>query len=220
MHRFKRLLWAFILILPISEAISEVGSEVGSEETVSSQSLSDLLSSIQTLTGEFTQSLMDANGDVFENYSGSFYLAQPNKVRWVVMEPMSQEIVSDGTDLWIYDPDLEQVIIQPYNSELIASPASLFAGDAKGLGSDFDISSTGSDLQIESFVLAPKSPEALYQSLRIEFQARIPLSIEFTDALEQTTHIDLKDVVVNSTLADHLFIFEIPPNIDVVNHVD
>ena len=209
---FKRLFKVIIFILPISEA--------SSEETVASQSLSNLLASIQTLTGEFTQTLMDVNGDVFETSSGSFFLAQPNKVRWVVMQPMSQEIVSDGRDLWIYDPDLEQVIIQPYNSELIASPASLLAGNSKQLGSDFDTSSSGSDLQIESFVLTPKSQGALYQSLRIEFQARIPLSIEFTDGLEQTTRIDLKDIVVNSKLADHLFIFEIPPNIDIVNHVD
>ena len=75
----KRLFKVLIFTLPINEAISEVGSEVDSEETVTSQSLSDLLGSIQTLTGEFTQSLMDANGDVFETSSGSFYLAQPQK---------------------------------------------------------------------------------------------------------------------------------------------
>ena len=95
---FKRLFKVIIFILPISEA--------SSEETVASQSLSNLLASIQTLTGEFTQTLMDVNGDVFETSSGSFFLAQPNKVRWVVMQPMSQEIVSDGRDLWIYDLSL------------------------------------------------------------------------------------------------------------------
>ena len=212
MHRFKRLLWAFFLILPISEA--------SSEELNASQSLSNLLGSIETLTGEFTQVLSDAKGDIFETSSGYFFLAQPNKVKWVVVDPMPQEIVSNGKDLWIYDPDLEQVIIQPYDSELVASPANLFSSKSKDLDNEFDITMIDSELSTKRFLLKPVATTTLYQSLKIEFQSHKPVSLEFTDALEQSTQIDLKNIVVNSKLADKLFVFEIPPNIDIVNHVD
>lgn len=212
MHRFKRLLWAFFLILPISEA--------SSEELNASQSLSNLLGSIETLTGEFTQVLSDVKGDIFETSSGYFFLAQPNKVKWVVVDPMPQEIVSNGKDLWIYDPDLEQVIIQPYDSELVASPANLFSSKSKDLDNEFDITIIDSELSTKRFLLKPVATTTLYQSLKIEFQSHKPVSLEFTDALEQSTRIDLKNIVVNSKLANKLFVFEIPPNIDIVNHVD
>lgn len=212
MHRFKRLLWAFFLILPISEA--------SSEELNASQSLSNLLGSIETLTGEFTQVLSDVKGDIFETSSGYFFLAQPNKVKWIVVDPMPQEIVSNGKDLWIYDPDLEQVIIQPYDSELVASPANLFSSKSKDLDNEFDITIIDSELSTKRFLLKPVATTTLYQSLKIEFQSHKPVSLEFTDALEQSTRIDLKNIVVNSKLANKLFVFEIPPNIDIVNHVD
>lgn len=216
MHRFKCLLLVFILILPITQA--------SSEESIASQSLSNLLGSIDTLSGEFTQALSDANGDIFETSSGYFFLAQPNKVKWVVVDPMPQEIVSNGKDLWIYDPDLEQVIIQPYDSELVASPANLFSSKSKDLDNEFDITLIDSELATKRFLLKPIATSTLYQTfyqtLKIEFQSHKPVSLEFTDALEQSTRIDLKNIVVNSKLADKLFVFEIPPNIDIVNHVD
>lgn len=212
MHRFKCLLLVFILILPITQA--------SSEESVASQSLSNLLGSIDTLSGEFTQALSDANGDIFETSSGYFFLAQPNKVKWVVVDPMPQEIVSNGKDLWIYDPDLEQVIIQPYDSELVASPANLFSSKSKDLDNEFDITLIDSGLATKRFLLKPIVTSTLYQTLKIEFQSHKPVSLEFSDALEQSTRIDLKNIVVNSKLADKLFVFEIPPNIDIFNHVD
>lgn len=212
MHRFKCLLLVFILILPITQA--------SSEESIASQSLSNLLGSIDTLSGEFTQALSDANGDIFETSSGYFFLAQPNKVKWVVVDPMPQEIVSNGKDLWIYDPDLEQVIIQPYDSELVASPANLFSSKSKDLDNEFDITLIDSGLATKRFLLKPIVTSTLYQTLKIEFQSHKPVSLEFSDALEQSTRIDLKNIVVNSKLADKLFVFEIPPNIDIVNHVD
>ena len=44
-------------------------------------------------------------------------------------EPAAQSIISNGIHLWIYDPDLEQVIIEPYSNNPEANPISLLLGN-------------------------------------------------------------------------------------------
>lgn len=207
----NQLLKVILVILPISESLAD--------ETLASQSLSELLGTVNSLSAEFIQTLSDANGNIFETSYGSFSIAQPNKVRWVVTKPMPQQIISNGEILWIFDPDLEQVVIQPYDSDVLVSPASLFSANSQQLSDDFDISYKPSDSVSDSYYLLPKSSSALYQSLRIDFQNRKPVSFEFIDAMQQSTRIDLGDVIVNPPLADGLFVFEVPAEIDVINHV-
>ena len=42
--------------------------------------------------------------------SGTFAFARPGKFRWSYDKPYEQLLVGDGDKLWIYDPDLNQVV--------------------------------------------------------------------------------------------------------------
>ncbi|MFN2377287.1 MAG: outer membrane lipoprotein carrier protein LolA [Candidatus Binatia bacterium] len=46
--------------------------------------------------------------------AGRFYFAKPGLVRWDYVEGPPQTVVGDGTWIWLYQPDLEQVYKIPY----------------------------------------------------------------------------------------------------------
>ena len=59
----------------------------------------------------FTQEVRD-NGRVSRQSTGTFGIARLGKFRFVYEKPYKQTIVSDGTTVWLYDEDLNQVTIK------------------------------------------------------------------------------------------------------------
>ena len=48
--------------------------------------------------------------------SGKFYFARPDRMRWDYLEGQRQVVVGDGNNVWIYQPDLEQVYRVDYGT--------------------------------------------------------------------------------------------------------
>jgi len=107
------------------------------------QQLRDLLQPITSLSARFEQQIIDADGFELQVSQGLFQVSQPNRLRWVVESPMPQQIIADGVTLWIYDPDLEQVIIQPFNEDIATTPAVLFSGDLDQLDKAYFVTQLG-----------------------------------------------------------------------------
>ena len=64
---------------------------------------------LHSLTGSFTQTLVDPNGNAGRTSSGTLALEAPRQFRWETTAPYKQTIVADGSRVWMYDPELEQV---------------------------------------------------------------------------------------------------------------
>ncbi len=193
---------------------------VQAENNATTPNLSQLLSPIKSMTAAFTQTVTDFEGTVLQISSGELSIAEPNRIRWIINRPMPQQIISDGVQIWLFDPDLEQVIIQAYDTNLTATPVGLFSGDSEAINSAFSVAYDQTISIVDSFVLTPKNTQALYQSLRFDFAAQQPQTLEFIDSLGQITRIELNNVEVNPALADNLFTFKIPDGVDIINHVD
>jgi outer membrane lipoprotein carrier protein len=178
------------------------------------QQLRELLQPITSLSAQFEQQITDANGFEMQTSSGLFQVAQPNNLRWIVSEPMPQQVISDGITLWLYDPDLEQVIIQPFDANIESTPAMLFSGDLDRLDSTYFILESSNGV----FELTPEQGDSLFSSLQITFANRVPAVMALTDNLGQVTRITLSEVVYNSAIPAELFVFEIPDGIDVIRN--
>ena len=190
-------------------------------QDTSERQLYNLLSPIKSFSVNFSQQLMDEQGTTFQSLSGRLHAQKPNRVHWTVFEPAAQKIVSNGLRLWIYDPDLEQVIIQPFVEDIATSPVSLFSGNLEGLNKAYLIADRPTENPaLKSYLLTPKSTGTLYSHLQIDFVEQIPKAIEFVDSLGQTTNIDLHNVALNPQLSDDLFTFEIPAGVDVIDTVN
>lgn len=178
------------------------------------QQLRNLLQPISSLSAQFKQQVTDADGFQLQQSEGLFQVAQPNNLRWIVEQPMPQQVISNGLTLWLYDPDLEQVIVKPFDASIESTPAILFYGDLTRLDSAYFIRQLSPDV----FQLTPEQEGSLFSELQIIFVDQLPASISLTDSLEQVTRITFSDVQLNPSLPAALFEFEIPGDIDVINN--
>jgi len=178
------------------------------------QQLRNLLQPISSLSAQFKQQVTDADGFQLQQSEGLFQVAQPNNLRWIVEQPMPQQVISNGLTLWLYDPDLEQVIVKPFDASIESTPAILFSGDLTRLDSAYFIRQLSPDV----FQLTPDQGGSLFSELQIIFVDQLPASISLTDSLGQVNRIAFSDVQLNPSLPAALFEFEIPGDIDVINN--
>jgi outer membrane lipoprotein carrier protein len=82
------------------------------------------------LKADFSQSAYNKSLNQTIPALGTVYLKKGGKLRWEYTEPTPQEIVSDGKQLWVYTPMLNQVNVGPA-PEALAGPAGSFLA---GLG--------------------------------------------------------------------------------------
>ncbi len=87
----------------------------------------------QLFQAHFVQANSKAHNLVIQITEGEMALERPGKFLWQINKPDQQLLVSDGKQLWIYDKDLEQVIIQPVNQRLDETPALLLAGEVESI---------------------------------------------------------------------------------------
>lgn len=180
------------------------------------EQLRKLLQPITSLSARFTQQITDADGVEIQRSEGSFQVAQPSRVQWIVEQPMPQQVVANGKTLWLYDPDLEQVVIQPFDANIESTPAILFSGDLDRLDSVYFIKL----LPNASFQLTPEQGGSLFVEMQITFDGKRPQSIALTDGLGQITRITFADLELNPQIPAAQFEFQIPPGVDVINNVN
>ena len=94
------------------------------------------------LQAQFKQVLTDRNGQSVDEASGTLAISRPDRFRWDYREPYEQVIVADGTRIWIYDSDLEQVTVRKLDETLSATPAMLLSGRATSQD-NFNVTQTG-----------------------------------------------------------------------------
>lgn len=181
--------------------------------------LIELLSRIDGFSTHFNQSLIDANGVLVQSQSGKLHVQKPSKLYWTVFAPNEQSIVSDGEKLWVYDPDLEQVIIQPYSDNPESNPINLLLGNPQTLSASFRLEAHHDVTDsVQQFKLKPTQLNALYTDITLEFTAQALSAFNFTDNLGQKTQMTLRDFSLNPQFKEDFFIFDVPKGVDIVDY--
>jgi len=205
-----QLLKSIVSLLSLPLALGAYASDDGGDI----QQLRDLLEPIVSLSAQFEQHMVDANGVELQQSNGLFQVAKPNSLRWIVEQPMPQQVISDGNSLWVYDPDLEQVMVQPFTGDIQSAPAMLFSGDLQALDSAYLVE----QLSAGSFLLTAEQGTSLFSSVQIDFDNLLPTVIALTDNLGQVTRISFSELEYNPPLGADLFVFEIPLGVDVIRN--
>ena len=90
--------------------------------------LKGMLEQTTTARARFAQMVLDKNLKPLQQATGTMQFSRPGKFRWEYDKPHEQVIVSDGSRVWLYDKDLNQVTVRRYDRALGSSPAALLAG--------------------------------------------------------------------------------------------
>ena len=174
------------------------------------------LATLSTLTADFVQVVQDKQGQVTERASGTLSISRPNRFRWDYQQPYAQTIVADGTKLWLYDPDLEQVTVRSLEQGLGATPAMLLSGSGK-VGDAFSAGPIDQQQGLTWYRLSPLQKGSDFERVSLGFDSRNELAaMELVDKLRQTTTIEFSRVKRGAELGDSLFRFVPPPGADVI----
>ena len=163
----------------------------------------------------FKQTVVARSGRAPQASSGTFAFQRPGKFRWSYDKPFEQLVVGDGAKVWVYDKDLNQVIVRALDAALGATPAALLAGD-NALERNFTLVDGGNADGLAWVDATPKAAESTFTKVRIGFKGALPRAMELTDAFGQSTRLAFDSFEKNVNLAADLFRFTPPPGADVV----
>jgi outer membrane lipoprotein carrier protein len=173
------------------------------------------LNGTQSARAHFAQKVYDRAGKLVQESRGSFVFQRPGRFRWVYDKPADQVIVGDGTRVWIYDPQLNQVTVRKLTAALGSTPAALLAGSSD-VESAFQLSDAGTKDGLEWMEARPKDREAGFERVRMGFDANGLQAMELTDNFGQTTQLRFSKLERNPKVNPAEFRFSPPKGADVL----
>lgn len=206
---------AFLLVAGLAVLAGSAAWAQGEAVDQGSVLVEGFVNDIQTLTANFEQSLLDAEGALVEVTSGSLEIRRPGQFRWSYVEPYEQVLVADGLNVWSYDVDLAQVTVKPQAQALSNTPALLLGGSAEALEQFNYVGSLVQD-GLTWVTLSPRNTESGFLRVDMGFNEGQLERMVFFDNLEQQTTVMLSQVVVNEPLPAERFEFIVPDDVDVV----
>lgn len=173
---------------------------------------------LHSLTGHFTQSLTDINGNTGRTSSGTLALQAPRQFRWDTLAPYKQTIVADGSRVWMYDPELEQVTVRVQSNAEAHSPLTVLT-DLKQLDRQFKVSERGEHDGLVWLRLTSTSKEPQFDYVDMGFDGKGLARMDFRDQLGSTTDIRFSDWKRNVPIPPATFDFVPPKGADVIGDV-
>ncbi|AQU81742.1 MULTISPECIES: outer membrane lipoprotein chaperone LolA [unclassified Halomonas] len=177
--------------------------------------LTERLDPLQSYHATFEQKILGGSGERLQSARGEMWLSRPGMLRWEVEAPYSQVVVSDGSDVYLYDPDLEQVTIQAMDNRVSHTPALLLSGSAADLTSSYDVFYEQEDSG-DIFTLIPSSADTLFEELSMVFNGQTLTELWMMDSTGQRTAITFSNITRNGNIDRSLFDFDIPEGTDVI----
>ena len=204
-----------VVVAMVIVAAQAASAEAPPADGAAGERVERYLDRLDTLRAEFVQQLIDKDGVVRDESRGMLALAKPGRFRWDYQEPVEQLLVSDGSTVWMYDADLEQVTVRPVGDSLSNTPAMLLAGQGR-VAEAFTARDAGRAEGLEWVVLTPRLVDTDFSSVRLGFRGKELERLDLEDRLGQTTRIVLSGIERNPGLSQALFTFVPPPGVDVV----
>ena len=169
----------------------------------------------QTARTTFTQTVTDKAGRVVQKSTGVFQLARPGKFRWSVNQPYRQLVVGDGERVWVYDEDLNQVVVRKAGEAIGSTPAALLAGrdDVERTFKWRELPEAGG---LEWLGATPVAKDAAFPEIRLGFDEKGLAALELMDAFGQKTLVRFGELERNPSIPADTFRFVPPKGADVV----
>jgi outer membrane lipoprotein carrier protein len=177
---------------------------------------------ITDIQARFAQEIMNKSLNRVRKAEGKVYFKKSGMMRWEYRKPHRQEIVSDGSTIWHYQPDDNQVIVGEISKAIRAKLSIGFLSGEGNLRRDFHILSPKGQSQREErwylLELAPIESQADFQRLvlRVDPKRYLIVQTDIYDAFDNINRIRFSRIKVDRNLPDSLFTFVIPPGTQVL----
>jgi outer membrane lipoprotein carrier protein len=180
------------------------------------ETLKTFVAQTTSAKARFAQMVLDRNLKMLQQATGTMEFSRPGKFRWEYDKPYQQTIVGDGTRLWIYDKDLNQVTVRKLDKALGASPAALLAGSNE-IEQNYALSNLGNQEGLDWLEAVPKTQDTAFERIRLGFNKSGLAAMELRDQFGQVTVIKFADLERNPKLSPDTFQFTPPKGADVIS---
>jgi outer membrane lipoprotein carrier protein len=204
---------------PISTSTKVDDIALLSPSNEAKENLMAKLSKFAFFSADYNQKILNEQGEVLQQGSGTFAISKPNLVNWKTITPDETLLVSDGNTLWSYDPFIEQVNAYSLAKSIHNTPILLLTSDEPQLWQQYNVIEKNDVTESGSrFVIMPKDDSGQIKKLTLSFSKTRTNGIElsefsFQDATGQISQISLTSF--NSTVKPDasLFIFSLPEGV-------
>ncbi|AMA65205.1 Outer-membrane lipoprotein carrier protein precursor [Candidatus Arsenophonus lipoptenae] len=195
-----------LILLIISFFTTQVSALTASVE------LQKRLNKINSFYATFIQKVISIDGDLINQSKGHLWLKRPNLFNWHIFSPDKYWLISDGTNLWFYNPSIKQVTVTCLSSAITNTPFILIIRNNKEDWKRYQISQNG-----DNFLLIDKENKGNLKdfSITIEPNGTIQKFI-MTEQYGQINFFQLK-THLSSYINDNKFKFIPPNNVSIDN---
>jgi outer membrane lipoprotein carrier protein len=209
------------LALLVLLALPEMGAAQELEQAV--DALETTYGKMNDLRADFTQVAQNKSLGQDVKAEGTVYLKKGGKMRWEYRSPAPQQIISDGTYLWVYTPELNQVN-KGDAPKALAGPAGSFLQGLGKVREEFSVRFLNPANKTDAsgrpvLDLTPKKPTPLLTRLVLTVDPKDHYLVRqavLYDQLQNTVTMTFNRVVLNPGLSDTLFAFTPPKGTAVV----
>ncbi len=167
---------------------------------------------LDSLSGSFQQTIVDEDGFIVEESSGTLIFLAPDRFRWDYTDPFPQQLIADGERLWHFDESLDQVTVRD-QPDAADSPL-LVLTRPELLDRFYHIEASGRD---DALQFVPRDEDGDFERATLEFREDMPVMLVLVDRIVgQTTELELIDLQRNPELDPGEFDFEPPEGVDVL----
>ena len=181
--------------------------------------LDAVMQGIDTLAADVVQLIVESDGGILEQSNIRMYLKKPAGFYWETIDPFPELIVTNGVTLWNYQPDLEQVVIENWDSSRSELAAQLLNGQTENLTQEYTVELLSvADQELQEFELTPLAGDNIYSRISISFIAAELDRIHLHNKNGEQTVWRFQNIRRNQPLADSLFEFEPPAGIEIIEN--
>ncbi len=203
-------------------------SSVGAEGAVDIDTVVSMLQSryetVSTFSADFTQEFFSAAMGNTQVSGGRVHLKKPGRMRWEYTSGIGDVFVSNGAVVWLFQPDLNQVIET-------ARPARSVASQSPGIAIDFlsgvgDIRKNftvrllqeggGESAHLLELTPATVQPNLKRLVLEVDMETSLVIKTIVEDLFGNRTTVSFSDISVNVRIDDSFFEFVAPDGVNIL----
>ena len=201
------------------------------EGETGSEQLRQFVRNSKTAEGDFVQQQLrapkanepqDKGLRVVRQTQGRFVFQRPGRFVWETQKPYEQKLITNGSQLVLWDKDLNQATFRPAGQALASTPAAILFGETS-LDQHFDLIEGEERLGMKWVALVPKKdPSAKntndlpYTKISIGMTNGLPKALELIDGLGSVVLVTLDKIQLNGNLPANRFNFTPPAGAEVL----
>jgi outer membrane lipoprotein carrier protein len=202
----------------VAPAVSAAANDCPDPTTIVKK-LQERYDDTRAFKAHFRQEMKVASLGVSDQSEGTVVFKKPGKMRWDFQTPKAQQIVSDGTTLWISQPEDRQVLKAPFKGAFVSTtPVSFLLGVGRITDEFRPQPDTRGCTATRLYVsLVAKSSEDIGAvGFGVDRGTFDIVEAAVTDPLGNVTTLTFSDIARNVEVPDATFDFVVPAGVDVI----